>query len=525
VARAVGVGFLLVVVSLLFASRHHFWSRAEAISSDRRTLTVLPHGRASDWSQSAVTIASLHGPVYCISSQEGGRRARVVWGSPRQAEDFDVYSGARTPAPLAEPTFRVGCPQLSPDGQRLLFSAYDDKGVAQIRLSDSPRGEPSSVVTSGYEPTWMANGQEFAYSIDRAHVAVFSLPTMSFTLLADDRAEIGEKAVAERAVNGKGDAIALLRVDGQANHIISIYSSPGFQLLRNLKMPSARRLYFDRLTDDLLVSYQEASSLSTLVDLNWRTSDAMNLGFVPGFDVTLVSSVGQGRIVVARREMRDVWLHDGLTSRQLTSDGENVTAAVSESGDVLIGKRAGDGRFMIWAFDRGGSGKAVTPGPLDVAPSFAPDGARWTYVDYRRSRVMTCTTRTGACEVAHEDQMLPSGPTFSPDGKAIAYVTQLNTPRLVIISPGRAARELGPAFPDCPPVWSATNRIWIHEGSGRGSYWAERDTDSGAGTGNRLAFPNDVDPGTCWWPDAKPGSPFFRRARVERREESRLLRL
>jgi hypothetical protein len=133
-------------------------------------------------------------------------------------------------------------------------------------------------------------------------------------------------------------------------------------------------------------------------------------------------------------------------------------------------------------------------------------------------------TDTNVCQVAHKEDMMPAWPTFSPDGKTIAYVTQLKTPRLVILPIGGKPRDLGPAVPDCPPVWSSPDQLWVHEGF-RHSYWAERDIASGRATGRKIDFPPDVEPGKCWWPEAEPGTPFFRAVRVERRENSRLLSL
>jgi hypothetical protein len=127
--------------------------------------------------------------------------------------------------------------------------------------------------------------------------------------------------------------------------------------------------------------------------------------------------------------------------------------------------------------------------------------------------------------VARREPMLPTGPSFSPDGRSVAYVTQLNTPRLMVFdtSSGENARDLGPALPDCPPTWSAGMRLWVHQKSGQRSYWTERDATTGAETGARIEFPRDAKPDACWWPDASRGSPFFRRVRVERREYAQLL--
>ena len=86
--------------------------------------------------------------------------------------------------PRAE-AYSTGCPDLSPDRRELLFTANTTVGGAEIRHSKNPDGRDAKPVTPGSDPAWLMNGEEFAYSIDGAHAAVFSLPTMKFRLLAD----------------------------------------------------------------------------------------------------------------------------------------------------------------------------------------------------------------------------------------------------------------------------------------------------------------------------------------------------
>ena len=42
-------------------------------------------------------------------------------------------------------------------------------------------------MTSGADPLWLGGNDEFLYSVDPSDAAVFSLPTMSFALLAEPK--------------------------------------------------------------------------------------------------------------------------------------------------------------------------------------------------------------------------------------------------------------------------------------------------------------------------------------------------
>jgi len=43
-----------------------------------------------------------------------------VWGTPMRAEDLDTVSHARRPSPVVPAAYAEGCPDISPDGKRLL---------------------------------------------------------------------------------------------------------------------------------------------------------------------------------------------------------------------------------------------------------------------------------------------------------------------------------------------------------------------------------------------------------------------
>jgi dipeptidyl aminopeptidase/acylaminoacyl peptidase len=127
------------------------------------------------------------------------------------------------------------------------------------------------------------------------------------------------------------------------------------------------------------------------------------------------------------------------------------------------------------------------------------------------------------------DEMLPAWPRFSPDGKRLAFMTQVIPARLHVASLADGqVTELGAAAWQCPPVWSSATRLWSFEGAGSEHYWSERDIVTGARTGQRkklTGLPASQDEVQCW-PSGEPvSSPFFHRLRAESDETTKLLQV
>src|SRR4051794_3444476 len=187
------VSGLIAAVVFLVAVRAVKRHRPEASAATARMATATTAtavrldavGEPVDWSRSARVVRAIPGRVHCVAMVDD-KTVRVVWGSPRRAEEVDLGSGERRVARLAPETFRVGCPELSPNRKALLFTAQTQTGASEIRVS-SPVGREARSVTSGADPLWLGGNDEFLYNVDSAHAAVFSLPTMSFTLLADPK--------------------------------------------------------------------------------------------------------------------------------------------------------------------------------------------------------------------------------------------------------------------------------------------------------------------------------------------------
>ena len=496
-----------------------------AASTKSDVIRLVPTGEAADWSKVATLVTEVPGHVHCFS-MINDRTARLIWGTPRRAEEVDIASGKRRPAPLAPETYAVGCPDLSPRGDALLFMAQNAAGTSEIRVS-RPDGHDVKVATSGSDPLWLNSGDEFLYDLDSTHAAIFSLPTMSLNLLPDPHLG-GHLAIVEKAVHPTRDTAALLVLVDGSEPSVAFYEERGLEYRKSFIVPAARRIQFYSQDDSLLVSYQ-AGSVSTLAELDWRGGVYRNLGRYPGFDLVGVQSRGDRTVFLGRHVSKDIWLNDGSGGHPVTSDGVSFSAAISPTGDVLVSRVDDDGNFRIWSQGPVGAGKRLTAGPFDVLPNFSKDGRWWAYADYAQKSIKVCSTDRGLCRVLRGDEQWPTDPRFSPDGSQIAYLTQVGATRLSIasVSDGEI-KQSWDAFGQCPPIWSSPTTIWSFEAATGHYLWAERNTATGQRTGKRIEMPDrDValSEFKCLPDNVSSDSPFFQRVRVETKETTRLLRL
>jgi serine/threonine protein kinase len=520
---------LAVLAGLVVVARNHSRARKPAPVPTASGVPLQPTGQGVDWGKATRVVADVAGRVHCFSMLNRST-ARLVWGAPRRAEDVDLLSGHRAPSTLDPESYRVGCPELSPSGRALLFVGTNQAGAAEIRLSNAPDGRSARTITSGSEPQWTGgDDDDFIYEVDSSHVARYSLPTMSFSLLGDPG--FGKhRAVVDKAVDRLTGTIALLLCDESSNYAVAVYEGKELELAKTIGVPAVHRIQFGWNNGALLVSYQLSGAVSTLGLLSWRESTLRNLGRYPGFDIVRARLSGaagvEGDVLVARHVSSDLWYDDGTRRQKLTNDGQNYSGDRSSSGDVLVSKWNRDGSVNIWLESPGGEATQLTHGQSDVEPRFSPAGHEWAYADYAKKSVMLCSFDTHSCRVLREDE-LPSSPAFSPDGRNLAYLAQLGAQRLKIVSTvDGSVRASWDAYSQCAPVWASSSKLWSLATSGGHYTWWERDIATGARTGNRLDVENKGDDASveiqCPFPR---DAPFYRHVRAERKEVSRLLYL
>jgi serine/threonine protein kinase len=501
-------------------------SRPSVATLSQHVPRLVTAGEPANWTNVARVIASVPGHVHCFSLVDPNN-VRLIWGSPRKAEDISIDSGARRPSSVVTEAYSAGCPDLSPNGRELLFTADTPAGGTEVRHAANPEGRDAKPVTPGWDPIWLKNSEEFTYSIDGTHAAVFSLPTMRFRLLADPG--LGSlQSILGKAVSDRGDAVAVMFYVNDVQWAVAVYAGAGLDDRTTFAIPGARNIRFAPGGDRLFVSPLDARSPLTAID--WRKLSYRNLGGYGDMDLIDALVSDQTAAILGRRRSKDVWAYEGSSRRRLTRDGNNDAAAISSRGEMLVAK-AGTGSIEnIWLRSSDGTLRKVTDGQFDTSPDFSPNGRSWVYVDYPRRRIMICATETGQCRVLRRDEILPAWPRFSPDGSKIAYVRYGAAAQLIVFSVSDQREwPMGSVHWQCPPVWSSPDKVWAFEGSAAGYAWVEKEIETGLRTGHRVQVSDDRnavnDDLDCWPKNVDVASPFFRKLRVETEETSSVLRL
>jgi len=508
----------LATLALFAVSGRRLWQPAAASSSEgsRQAALITTTGTPRDWSVGAKRLAELDGRLHCFSILPAPHTARVVWGTPRRAQDIDLVTGVRTASPLPREAFAVGCPQLAPQGERLLFTHQPAAASPQIMLANAD-GTDAKTLTNGTEPVWLPNGQEFLFNLDASHAGVFSLPTMSYNLLNEDRGQ-SKKLLYRKAISAQGDLLAIIyNSDNMKSRVLEMHSLPSLDVVETWKVPfSILGVSFD----DQRLFLTDIDNGGALERLDWRSGRAERVGKVPGHSLRSVISASAGpKVLLSSARRDDAWVFEpGQVPRQLTDDGRSYSASWSPSGEILVGRLLDDGRFVIVLYDRNGKSRQVTNGPSDSVPSFSADGSEWLYAAYDRKAIVRC--KGDLCgEVVHHEQ-LPMWPVLAPDRQLIAFVTGYGAPRIhVVRANGEGKRDLGPTAFECPPIWTSSRSLWAFSGAGATREWVEIDVATGTRTGrSKPATTFDPDEGECGWESETPTSAFYRPVRIIPRE-------
>ncbi len=509
---------LVATLFLMAALGKWLWQPARAISGSgslRAAEKMRVSGTPQDWTSVSRFLASFDGPIHCVALLPGHRRARVVWGSPRRVEDHDLSTGKRVADSLPLQSYEVDCPQLSPNGDQLLFTSVPPGGSPQIMRAAADGSDPQAI-TSGRDPLWLPNGEEFVFDADASRVGVFSLPTMRYNLLPEG-SDSAKQHLYKKAVSERGDFVAVVYNNSSMDRTLELHSLPDLERTASINLPlSMRGVHF--AGNSLLL--KDTDGVGAIVSLDWRTSGARRIGYMPGSVVDSVVPLSNGDdLVFTQAKSSDVWIHEsGTTPRQLTHDGRNYSVARSRNGDVLVARQIDNGNVVLFLYDATGKSRQVTNGPADTRPSFSHDGLTWLYSDYKRRVIVRCAG--DRCTDVWRDDLLMAWPLESPDGQHIAYVSQDGTPHLNVIDrQTQRKRDLGPASFECPPVWTSANALWVFGGAGNRREWKELNVVSGQKTGrSKPAADFDTDAQSCSGDSEPVGSPFFQSARIMERE-------
>ena len=122
--RPVIAASALTVVAAAIAIRDASRTRKTAHtlpSSTQESPLIVPTGEPADWTDMSTVLAEVPERIQCTRLLPDQRTIRFVWGTPPRAEDIDTVTRKRVPSPLVPAAYAEGCPDLSPDGKRLVY--------------------------------------------------------------------------------------------------------------------------------------------------------------------------------------------------------------------------------------------------------------------------------------------------------------------------------------------------------------------------------------------------------------------
>lgn len=470
----------------------------------------------------AVDLSAISRPVFtsdkafrCFDMLPGRRVARLFWNRPASAIDVDLVTGEQSAAPLVPEAFQAGCPQLSPDGRRLLYVKDDENKRSQIMLSQHPDGRDGMLVTEGSSPEWFPSGDEFAYAFDGRRAAAFSLPKTR--LLFPDSPPF-ERQLQSIAVNDSGDKVALLFVDSKRRASVEIYSYPSMKLLQKAQTGSfVAGMQFDSSRQSLLLSVPDPRYMA-VAELD-PDGNLVRIGQVKSANVIGTSRTELGLAILTSSFSRSILIRTAGTPEEVFASSGSGRAEMAVDRSALFDKRLEDGRVVVaYRNGRTGAPRAITEGPTDLFPSFGPDGKSFVYVQVGAGTIVSCDlSSVGAtnCRPAYTDALGPRFTTVSPDGQLVAYQTTHGSAsrlRVLALASG-TMRDLGIYRSTCPPAWSSSQGLWLHDP--KSSDWREVDASTARPTG-QVAESSGDGGAVCDRPPRRAGTaPHFEMRRLE----------
>jgi hypothetical protein len=503
--RVVAVGLALAAVAGLVAtarrSRRGEAGAARTVASER---LITFTGEAADWSRTSRLLATIDDRIRCLATLPDGHTLRFVWGSPAHAEDLDTVTGKRRPSPLVPAAYAEGCPDLSSDGQRLVFQGYTEDGRPYAFLSAHPDGRDARPVVGtadtsiSSEPRWLGDGTAFAIDVDNHHTGVFSTATNRLTVLPEPTRDyltsfrFGWRDVVY---------VAALLGRGAETEIVGT-AWPSLEERARFRMPGS---VVDVATADgksFLVTARSATTTSVL-QVDPKTGEARRLGAAPRDLFRYLTFAGSDLAFAWIHLGYDAWLRhaDGTRSR-LTSDG--VTAdAVPCGKDVLVSKWWQGESASLWRLDATGTVVRKLPtAALANNPACSPDGRAWFYVSFGGDSAVYRCDEQDACRRILDGGALALA--VSPNGRRLAVLDEIRGVDRVrwMPSEGGPLHDVGDSDGLCAPGWSSDRTLWIARRRGRGTVWTEMDVERGAPTG-KVAEGS----GVCLYATRDPRSP------------------
>jgi Protein kinase domain len=470
-------------------------------------LMIVLTGQPDDWTDKAKVVAELPDRIRCMVRLPDHHTVRFVWGYPPRAEDVDTRTGRRGASPLVPSAYAEGCPDLTGDGQRLVYTGHtpDDRPYAFVSTHPDGRDATAEVQIAEpsrtSDPVWLPDGQTFLYDIDDKHVGVFSLetkhnevvPTTTAPLFTSFHAVVGNQIIVNSILQTGGSDISgfsfprlnetvkfhlsipvmdVQSADEDSYYLSAFYDS--WDALAQIEPSQSRGrfvggirgqalqylLFLDR--DAVFTSSERSASLI-------RHSGGAEVRVHVGSDIIWASTCGQ-RIIASQVKngvARTIWLD---------SDGR-VGGTLADN--TMYPRCSSDGRFMFWE-------NMSQPMALQRCDD---SGCRTLF----KGEAGTLS--------------------LSPDDRRLAFLTEENRGHVIrwAATDGQGGgREVAVVDTACNPVWANERDLWVALHHGRRVTWTEFDSDTARPTGRTLAGTRDC---TDNVPD--PASPGMEAVKIE----------
>lgn len=474
---------LLVGLVLLWLA---FWRSGPlpAGASPGGTPLVVPTGQPLDWTDQSIVLAEVPGRIECMRRLPDRRTLRYVWGNPLRAEDLDTQTRQRIPSPLAPEAYAEGCPDLSPDGRRLVYTGHTDDHRAFAFVSSHPDGRegvptvPIAEPTMSSDPTWIDN-DSFSYELDSRHLGAYSTTTKRGIALPEPSsgahlAVLGHVVLGQVLVNG---GLSQDQTEVAGFHWPTLTEQTRFRLSANVLDIESRdgNVY--------LGTTPRGRTITPLIAYERSTGKAKWSGLIQGQLIRYPRFVEAGFSFVSisflnyatMRSARGDWT-------KVPVDGDVVQAA--ECGrDVVVVRVVDEGAAIERMSMRSGQVRTIARGPLAYYPTCSADGKSLFYVGRGNGHAVFRCDIAGCWVVL--DGYFIHGLAASPSGERLALVVvDRRGPRVQWIRAGGGElQDVSETETACLPGWTSDHTVWISRRQGKSFTWVETDVDSRRPTG------------------------------------------
>jgi hypothetical protein len=302
------------------------------------------------------------------------------------------------------------------------------------------------------------------------------------------------------AVDQAGIRLAIRYTTPAATSLVTVRSLPELKSRGRMLVPlSTGPMTFEAEGTRLLLAHEGPTRDLELAAIDVGAQTVSKVAANLGGDLAGIAGVLDTKtIFVTGQFKKDLWTATAEGPRRLTTDGNSLQGALRADGTMVMQKRLRDGKVAIFLRTSDGRTDQITKGPLDVTPSFCPDGSGWLYAAVGSNEIVKCWLSDNHCESIQRDDLGPSFPTMDPSGNKIAYITLSGAPRARVVTLDGVKRDLGPAGETCAPIWAGDHGLWVvQNSSAQGISWAEIDVATGQRTGRTEGVAVDANAETC----------------------------